>query len=74
MTELPARYMPFAACTGKTGWKTYFLPKPFRRPVLQRQLPAVTFHDFLGDRQSEAGAEASLAPRRINPEKRLEDA
>jgi hypothetical protein len=29
---------------GKICWKDYFLPKSFRRPVLQRQFPAVTFN------------------------------
>jgi hypothetical protein len=50
------------------------LPKSFGRPVLQRQLPAVTFNNLLGNREAKAGTGtgSSLAPRRINPEKGFE--
>jgi hypothetical protein len=58
--------------SGKTGWKNDLLPKSSRRPVLKRQLSAVAFNNLLGNREAKASAGASLAPRRIDPEKRLE--
>jgi hypothetical protein len=58
--------------SGKTCWKNYYLPKSFRRPVLERQFPAVTFNNLLGNRQSEACTGSRLAPRRIDPEKGFE--
>src|ERR1700730_8830040 len=56
----------------KTRRKIDLLPQSPGRSVLQRQFAAVTFDNLLGDRQPEAGTRATLAPRRINPEKRFE--
>jgi hypothetical protein len=58
--------------SGKTGWKSYSLPKSPGRPVLQRQFAAVTFNDLLGNREAKACTGSRLAPRRINPEKGFE--
>ena len=56
----------------QNSWKTYPLPKSFGQPVLQRQFPAVTFDNLLGNCEAKTRTGPGLAPRRIDPKKGFE--